>query len=58
MAWEGFVGPQNKQTTSRKAKRNMKKSIIYLQMAALFLTAALHGAMAAETPFKGSFEAV
>ncbi len=36
----------------------MKKSIIYLQMAALFLTAALPGAMAAETPFKGSFQAV
>ena len=36
----------------------MKKNIIYLQMAALFLTAALHGALAAETPLKGSFQAV
>ena len=27
-------------------------------MTALFLTAALHGAMAAETPFRGSFQAV
>jgi hypothetical protein len=36
----------------------MKRDIIYLQMAALFLTTALQGAMAAETPFKGSFQAV
>jgi len=36
----------------------MKRNIIYLQMAALFLTAALHGALAAEKPFKGSFQAV
>ena len=33
----------------------MKTNIIYLQMTALFLTAALQGALAAETPFKGSF---
>jgi hypothetical protein len=36
----------------------MKKTIIYLQMTALFLAAALPGAMAAETPFRGSFQAV
>ena len=36
----------------------MKRNIIYLQMAALFLTTALPGAMAAETPLKGSFQAV
>jgi hypothetical protein len=36
----------------------MKKNIIYLQMTALFLAAALPGAMAAETPLKGSFQAV
>ena len=36
----------------------MKRNIIYLQMAALFLATALPGAMAAETPFKGSFQAV
>ena len=36
----------------------MKRNIIYLQMAALFLAAALPGARAAETPFKGSFQAV
>ena len=36
----------------------MKRNIIYLQMAALFLAAALPGARAGETPFKGSFEAV
>jgi len=36
----------------------MKTNIIYLQMTALFLTAALQGALAAETPFKGSFQAV
>jgi hypothetical protein len=35
----------------------MKKTIIYLQMTTLFLAAALP-AMAAETPFRGSFEAV
>jgi hypothetical protein len=49
--------PQNK-TTNRKAKRNMKKNIIYLQLTTLFLTAALQGAGAAETPFQGSFQAV
>jgi hypothetical protein len=36
----------------------MKKNIIYLQMTALFLTAALQGAVAAEMPFRGSFQAV
>jgi len=36
----------------------MKKNIIYLQMSALFLAAALPVAMAAEVPFRGSFEAV
>ena len=36
----------------------MKKTIIYLQMTALFLAAALQGAVAAETPFQGSFQAV
>ena len=36
----------------------MKKIILSLQMTALFLTAALPGAMAAETPFLGSFQAV
>ena len=36
----------------------MKKSIIYLQMTTLLLTAALQGAVAAETPFQGSFQAV
>jgi hypothetical protein len=36
----------------------MKKNILYLQMAVLFLAAASHGAMAAEKPFKGSFQAV
>jgi hypothetical protein len=36
----------------------MKRNIIYLQMAAVFLTTALPGAMAAEAPFKGSFQAV
>jgi hypothetical protein len=35
----------------------MKKTIIYLQMTALFLTA-LQGALAAETPLKGSFQSV
>jgi hypothetical protein len=45
-------------TTNRKAKRNMKKTIICLQMTALFLTAALPGAVAAEMPFRGSFQAV
>jgi hypothetical protein len=53
----GFVGSQTK-TTNRKAKRIMKKTIIYLQMTALFLAAALQGAVAAETPFQGSFQAV
>jgi hypothetical protein len=43
---------------NRKAKRNMKKNIIYLQMSALFLAAALQGAVATEMPFKSSFEAV
>jgi hypothetical protein len=56
-ALAGFVGSQNK-TTNRKAKCNMKRNIIYLQMAALFLTAALPGAVAAEMPFRGSFQAV
>ena len=36
----------------------MKKNIIYLQMTALFLAAALQGAAAAEMPFRGSFQAV
>src|SRR5512143_3176889 len=36
----------------------MKKNIIYLQMTALFLTAALQGAVAAETPFRGFFQAI
>ena len=36
----------------------MKKKIIYLQMTALFLTAALQGAVATEMPFKGAFQAV
>ena len=36
----------------------MKKTIIYLQMTALFLTAALQGAMAGETPLKGAFQAI
>ena len=36
----------------------MKKTIIYLQMTALFLAAALQGAVATEMPFRGSFEAV
>ena len=36
----------------------MKKTIIFLQMTALFLAAALPGAVAAETPFQGSFQAV
>jgi hypothetical protein len=53
----GFVGSQNK-NNEQKAKRNMKKILIYLQMTALFLAAALPGAMAAEMPFRGSFEAV
>jgi hypothetical protein len=35
----------------------MNKTIIYLQMAALLLTAALQGAVAAEIPLRGSFEA-
>jgi len=35
----------------------MKKLILSLQMTALFLTAALPDAMAAETPFLGSFHA-
>jgi len=35
----------------------MKKTIIYLQMTTLFLAAALP-AMAAETPFRGSFQAI
>src|SRR6476620_8786013 len=34
------------------------KTIKYLQMAALFLATALQGAMAAEMPFRGIFEAV
>ena len=54
---KGFVGPQNK-NNEQKAKRNMKKTIIYLHMTALFLAAALQGALAAETPFRGSFQAV
>jgi len=33
----------------------MKKNIIYLQMTALFLAAAVQGAVATEKPFKGSF---
>jgi hypothetical protein len=56
-ALKGFVGPQNK-NNEQKAKRIMKKNIIYLQMTALFLAAALPGAVAAETPFRGSFQAV
>jgi hypothetical protein len=36
----------------------MKKNIIYLQLTTLFLAAALQGAMAGETPLKGSFQAV
>ena len=48
---------------NKKAKRNMKtitKTILYLQMTAMFLTAALAGAVAAEkqVPFKGSIQAV
>ena len=36
----------------------MKKNIICLQMTSLFLAAALQGTVAAETPLKGSFQAV
>jgi hypothetical protein len=36
----------------------MKKNIIYLQLTTLFLAAALQGAMAGDTPLKGSFQAV
>jgi hypothetical protein len=36
----------------------MKRNITYLQMTALFLAAALQGAVAAEIPFRGSFQAV
>jgi hypothetical protein len=54
---KGFVGPQNK-NNEQKAKRNMKKNIIYLQMTTLLMTAALQGAGAAETPLRGSFQAV
>ena len=36
----------------------MKRNLIYLQMTALFLAAALPGAVAAEMPFRGSFQAV
>jgi len=36
----------------------MKKNIICLQMTTLFLAAALQGTVAAETPLKGSFQAV
>lgn len=36
----------------------MKKNIIYLQMTALVLAAALQGAAATEVPFRGSFQAV
>jgi hypothetical protein len=48
---------------NKKAKRNMKtitKKIIYLQMTALLLTAALAGSAAAatEVPFRGSIQGV
>ena len=56
-ALTGLVGSQNK-NNKQNEKRNMKKNIIHLQMTALLLAAALQGAVAAENPFKGSFEAV
>jgi hypothetical protein len=56
-ALAGFVGSTNKNNES-KAKRNMKQNLIYLQMTALFLAAALPSAVAAEMPFRGSFQAV
>jgi len=56
-ALTGIVRSQNK-NNEQKSKRNMKQNIIYLQMTALFLTAALQGVAATEKPFKGSFEAV
>jgi hypothetical protein len=56
-ALTGVVGSQNK-NNKQKDKRNMKKNIIRLQMTALLLAAALQGAVAAEIPFKGAFEAV
>ena len=48
---------------NKKAKRNMKtitKTVLYLQMTALLLTAALAGPAAAEkgVPFRGSFRGV
>jgi len=55
-ALAGFFGSQNK-NNEQKAKRIMKKTIICLQMTALLLAAALPGAVAAETPFQGSFQA-
>jgi hypothetical protein len=57
----GFVGSSNKKQTKKKTERNMKiitKTFLCLQMTALFLTAALASAVAAETPFRGSLQAV
>src|SRR4030095_3498287 len=63
LASSGFVGPRNKKNNNKKAKRNMKiitKTVLYLQMTALLLTAALAGSAAAEkeVPFRGSFQGV
>ena len=63
LASPGFVGPRNKKNNDKKAKRNMKtitKTIMYLQMTALCLTAALAGRAAAEeqSPIKGSIQGV
>jgi hypothetical protein len=62
LASPGFVGPRNKKQ-HKKAKHNMKtisKTVLYLQMTALFLTTALAGPAAAEkeVPFCGSIETV
>jgi hypothetical protein len=46
------------ETANRESKTYMKKNIIYLQMTGLFLAAALQGALAAEMPFRGSFQAI
>jgi hypothetical protein len=58
----GFVDLETKKN-HKKAKRNMKiitKTVLYLQMTALLLTAALAGSAAAEkeVPFRGSFQGV
>jgi hypothetical protein len=56
----GWLRRTSKENISKKDKRNMKsiiKTVLYLQMAALLVTAALAGPAAGkkELPFRGSF---